>query len=74
MAHFSNIVESPNNGHIGAWLLSVVERCPLLEMLNYYMYGKLIHSVLRGLSVVEELSDFRSIRFGRLYCSSRGDY
>ena len=64
-------MESPNNGHIGDMtFVRCREMSASRRLLNYYMYGRFIHSVTRGLSVVEGLFAFRSVRFGRLYCIS----
>ena len=59
----TNIVESPNNGHIESIAFVRGRYVRFAET-----YGKFIHSVPRGLYVVEGLSDFWSVHFERLYC------
>ena len=49
----TNIVESPNNGHIEGMAFVRGRYVRFSER-----YGKFIHSIPRGLSVVEGLSDF----------------
>ena len=60
-------MESPNNGHIG--FVRCREMSAPRRLFNYYyMCGKLIpfHKVCP--LYVEELSAFRSVRFGILHC------
>ena len=59
----TNIVESPNNGHIQGMAFVRGRYFRFSET-----YGKFIHSIQRGFSVIEGLSDFWSVRFERFYC------
>ena len=59
----SNIVESPNNGHIEGMAFVRGRYVRFSDT-----YGKFIHSVPQSLSVELGLSDFWSVHFGRLYC------